>query len=125
MAKQGTACTNQNTGLYLDYNYEPELEMRDMKELQISEDILPVGEFKTHASRVIRRLQETKRPFVITQNGKPAAVLLTPAEFDRLNEHARFLEALDEGLSDSAAGRLIDDATLAGELDEVLGPPEP
>ena len=66
-----------------------------MKDLQMSEDILPVGEFKTHASRVIRRLQATKRPFVITQNGKPAAVLLTPAEFDRLNEHARFLEAID------------------------------
>jgi prevent-host-death family protein len=101
------------------------LEVRDVKYIQISEDILPVGEFKTHASRVIRRLQTTKRPFVITQNGKPAAVLLTPAEFDRLNEHARFLEAVDEGLSDSAAGRVIDDTTLTGELDEALGSLEP
>ncbi len=96
-----------------------------MKELRISEDILPVGEFKTQASRVIRRLRETKRPFVITQNGKPAAVLLTPAEFDRLNENARFLEAVDDGLSDSAAGRVIDDAKLTRELDEALGSPEP
>jgi prevent-host-death family protein len=100
------------------------LEVRDMKDLKISEDILPVGQFKTHASRVIRRLQATKRPFVITQNGKPAAVLLTPAEFDRLNEHAHFLEAVDEGLRDSAAGRVIDDAALTRELDEVLGPLE-
>jgi len=92
-----------------------------MKDLQISEDILPVGEFKTHASRVIRKLQTTNRPFVITQNGKPAAVLLTPAEFDRLNEHARFLDAVDEGLSDTAAGRVIDDAALTRELDETLG----
>ncbi len=95
-----------------------------MKELQISEDILPVGEFKTHASRVIRRLQVTKRPFVITQNGKPAAVLLTPDEFDRLNEHVRFLDAVDEGLEDSAARRVIDDAALTRELDKVLEPIE-
>lgn len=95
-----------------------------MKDLLISEDILPVGEFKTHASRVIRRLQATKRPFVITQNGKPAAVLLTPAEFDRLNEHARFLDAVDEGIADSSSGRVIGDAALTDELDEVLGPLE-
>ena len=93
-----------------------------MKDLQISEDILPVGEFKTHASKVIRRLQETKRPFVITQNGKPAAVLVTPGEFDRLNEHARFIEALDEGLKDVAGGRMVDDDELTRELDEAFGP---
>lgn len=96
-----------------------------MRNVLISEDILPVGEFKTHASRIIRRLQATNRPFVITQNGKPAAVLITPAEFDRLNEHAQFLDAVDEGLSDSAAKRVIDDAALASELDEVLGSLEP
>ncbi|MBN2340203.1 MAG: type II toxin-antitoxin system Phd/YefM family antitoxin [Deltaproteobacteria bacterium] len=96
-----------------------------MKDLQVSEDILPVGEFKTHASRVIRQLQATKRPFVITQNGKPAAVLITPSEFDRLNEHAAFLESVDEGFSDSIAGRVIDDSALTAELDETFGPLEP
>ncbi len=95
-----------------------------MKNLQISEDILPVGEFKTHASRVIRRLQTTKRPFVITQNGRPAAVLITPAEFDRLSEHARFLEAVDDGLADLSAGRICDDEALTEELKEALGPLE-
>ncbi|NLN62349.1 MAG: type II toxin-antitoxin system Phd/YefM family antitoxin [Myxococcales bacterium] len=96
-----------------------------MKSLQISEDILPVGEFKTHASKVLRQLQATKRPFVITQNGRPAAVLLTPAEFDRLNAQARFHTAIDEGLADAAAGRLIDDAALTRELDDTFGPLEP
>ena len=95
-----------------------------MKDIQISEDILPVGEFKTHASKVLRRLQETKRPFVITQNGKPAAVLLTPGEFDRLNAHSRFMEAVDEGLKDADRGRLIEDDELTRELDEAFGPPE-
>ena len=93
-----------------------------MKELQISEDILPIGEFKTQASGVIRRLATSRRPFVITQNGKPAAVLITPEEFDRLTEHARFLEAVDEGLSDSTAGRLVDDTELTQELDKTFGP---
>ena len=94
-----------------------------MKPMQVAEDILPLGEFKTQASRVIRRLREAKRPILITQNGKPAAVLVTPEDFDRLHEQARFLEAVQQGLADSEAGRLIDDKMLGRELDATFGPP--
>ncbi len=59
----------------------------------MSQDILPLGEFKTHASRVLRRLREARRPIVITQNGRPAGVLISPEEFDRLVEHDRFVTA--------------------------------
>ena len=93
-----------------------------MKPLHISEDILPIGEFKTHASRIVRHLQETRRPFVITQNGKAAAVLLSPDEFDRLQERARFVHAVDQGLADSAAKRIISDDQFERELDEEFGP---
>lgn len=93
-----------------------------MKTLQIAEDILPLGEFKTHASRVIRQLRTAKRPVVITQNGKPAAVLVTPEDFDRLQERGRFIDAVCEGLADSKAGRLIDDSELDREIDIAFGP---
>src|SRR5262249_27560323 len=92
-----------------------------MKSLQISEDILPIGEFKTRASQVLRTLRESQRPVVITQNGKPTAVLITPEEFDRLHERERFLEAVREGLADSEAGRVVDDKVLTRELDAALG----
>lgn len=66
-----------------------------MKTLHISEDIIPIGKFKAQASKVIRQLHETDRPVVITQNGVPVAVVLTPEEFDRLVE----CEALAERVS--------------------------
>ncbi len=92
-----------------------------MKPLQLSEDILPFGEFKTHASRVLRKLQESQRPVVITQNGRPAAVLITPQEFDALHERERFMSALQEGLADSEAGRVIEDDEMERLLDEKFG----
>jgi len=92
-----------------------------MKSLQISEDILPIGEFKTRASQVLRKLREAQRPIVITQNGKPTAVLITPEEFDRLHERDRFLEAVREGLADSEASRVVEDKVLTRELDAALG----
>jgi prevent-host-death family protein len=55
-----------------------------MARVDVAEDLVPVGEFKTHASRLLRKLHETGRPLVITQNGKASAVVLTPEEFEQL-----------------------------------------
>ena len=95
-----------------------------MKQLHVSRDIVPIGEFKAQASRLLRDLRNDKRPLVITQNGRPAAVLLTPEEFDRLSEREQFLSAVREGLADSEAGRVISDVDLTDELDRALGPME-
>ena len=92
-----------------------------MKSVQVSRDILPVGELKTHTSRVLRQLRTSRRPIVITLNGKPAAVLITPEEFDRLYERERFVEAVGKGLADAEAGRVVDDEVLSGELDAEFG----
>lgn len=94
------------------------------KALQVSQDILPIGDFKTHAGRVLRRLRDDGRPVVITQHGRPAGVLLSPEEYDRLREHDRFLEAVHEGLADAKAGRTISDEELGASLDELFGPLE-
>jgi prevent-host-death family protein len=96
-----------------------------MKPLQLSEDILPIGEFKTHASQVVRQLRQSQRPVVITQNGRPAAVLITPEEFDALHYRERFMAAVREGLADVEAGRLLDSEEVRRQLDEEFGPLEP
>jgi prevent-host-death family protein len=96
-----------------------------MKALHLSEDVLPLGDFKTHASRVLRQLKASQRPVVITQNGRPAAVLITPEEFDRMHERESFLAAVREGLADADAGRLIEDDEMERILRSEFGPPEP
>lgn len=92
-----------------------------MKSIQISEDIFPLGQFKTHASKVLRNLHEKNRPIVITQNGKPAAVLLTPEEFDRLSKQDQFVAAVKKGLQDVKAGNIISDEELSAMLREEFG----
>ncbi len=93
-----------------------------MKPLQIADDIVPVGEFKARMAETIRRLRDSGRAIVITQHGKPAAVLITPEEFDRICERERFVEAVGQGLTDGDAGRVLDDAEFAKELAAEFGP---
>jgi prevent-host-death family protein len=87
-----------------------------MKALKIAQDIVPVSEFKAQAAELLRRVTTTGQPLVITQNGKPAGVLLSPASFDELTERAQFIAAVQEGLADSEAGRVTDQATVAAEM---------
>jgi prevent-host-death family protein len=62
-----------------------------MAKVDVAEDLVPIGEFKTHASQLLRKLHETGRPLVITQNGKASAVVLTPEEFEQLG-YRRYVE---------------------------------
>jgi prevent-host-death family protein len=87
-----------------------------MKPLRVAEDVVPIGQFKAQAKTWLARTAETGQPLVITQNGRAAGVLLSPAEFDRLVERYQFARAIDEGLADAGAGRFVEDATLRARL---------
>lgn len=87
-----------------------------MKEVQVSDGIVPLGEFKAQAAKFLRRLSESGQPMVITQNGRPAGVLVSPKEFDRIQERQRFVESIAAGMADAEAGRVIDTAELKKRL---------
>jgi len=76
-----------------------------MKNLSIANDIVPVAEFKAGISRWLKTLQGSGHPLVITQNGKPAGVLLSPADYDELTYHKSFLDSVAQGLEDAESGR--------------------
>jgi len=92
-----------------------------MKEVQVSSDIVPLGELKSSASRLLRQLKETHRPLVITQNGKPAAVMLRPEDFDALVERQRFVDSVERGLRDVAEGRTYTEEEVEARLLEEFG----
>jgi prevent-host-death family protein len=93
-----------------------------MAPLHVATDIVPVGELKVQAAKLLRRVREERRPVVITQHGKPAGVLISPEEYDRLVDRERFISALEEGLQDSAAGRTLTNEELTADLDRKFGP---
>ena len=69
-----------------------------MRKVNVAEDIVPIAEFKTHASELIRRLHAHGRPMIITQNGRARAVVLTPEEFDALAYHQLVKLKIEAGL---------------------------
>ena len=80
-----------------------------MKPLKISKDVVTLAEFKNQAAALLERLLSSSQPLLITQNGKPAGVLLSPAEFDRIQEQdsSRFMDSVNKGIADADNGRVL------------------
>ncbi|MBE7518115.1 MAG: type II toxin-antitoxin system prevent-host-death family antitoxin [Thermoflexaceae bacterium] len=78
-----------------------------MGELRVSTGIVPLGDFKAHASRLLREIGESGGPIVITQNGRPAAVVLSPQAYDEMHDRV-FLAAVEAGIVQADAGLLVD-----------------
>jgi len=90
-----------------------------MRDISISNDIVPVGKFKVGISKFLKSVNLSKRPLVITQNGKPAGVLLSPSEYDELKYQKAFLDSVGRGLSDADSGRMITTKELKAQLAKV------
>ena len=86
-----------------------------MKPINIAQNIISLTDFKNKASKMLREIQSSHRPLVITQNGKAAAVLISPADFDILTEQVRFIDAVQRGLADVQNGRVLPDEDLDKE----------
>ena len=68
-------------------------------------DVRPVTEFRAHTSAVLEQVQTTKRPVVLTQHGRSAAVLLDVDVYESLVEEVAVIrdirkaeEQLDAGM---------------------------
>jgi prevent-host-death family protein len=92
-----------------------------MRTLRVSENIVPVSDFKAKAADWLRRLGESSEPVVITQNGKAAGVLLSPAAYDELTERFRFMRSVEQGLADVEAGRVTPHEEVVAEMRRRFG----
>lgn len=77
-----------------------------MKSIRIANDIIPLGEFKSGISSCLKKVQTTGHPLIITQNGRPAGVLLSPEEYDNLVYRKQFIESVERGMAAAESGEV-------------------
>ena len=87
-----------------------------MKNISVSSDIIPVGQFKASLAKYLKEIKSNRNSIIITQNGKPAGVLISPSEFDELRDTKLFIDSISRGLSDSDSGDVYSTSQLKNEL---------
>ena len=62
--------------------------------MNINRDIQTLSEFKQNASKLIKQVQKTKNPVVLTVNGKPAAVIQDVDTYQRMSDSKEYKGAV-------------------------------
>ncbi len=76
--------------------------------LDITKDIQSLTTFRRQSGDFMKQLKKSKRPVVLTVNGKAAAVVQDAEAYQRLLDIAAWAdeeEAIRQGLEDAKAGR--------------------
>ena len=63
-----------------------------MQRVVLDQDVKPISEFRANAASLVQQVRRTKRPLVITQQGRSAAVLLDVAEYEKLLARLELLQ---------------------------------
>ena len=82
--------------------------------MDLSKDIEPVTALKRSAADLITRATDRHSPIVITQNGKPTAVLQDVHSYERQQRALHLLKLLAQGEQDLRAGRVHDQESVDG-----------
>ena len=79
-----------------------------MPRLRIDKDIRSMSEFRTGIASFLRQVHDTKRPLIITQHGKGAAVLLDVGEYESMQEKIELLKDIQISVSQIENGEGIE-----------------
>lgn len=78
-----------------------------MQRLRIDQDIRSMSEFRTGIASFLKQVHDTKRPLIITQHGKGAAVLLDVGEYEAMQEKIELLNDVQISISQIENGEAI------------------
>jgi prevent-host-death family protein len=88
--------------------------------MDLTEDIEPVTALKRGAADLINRAAERHSPIIITQNGRPTAVLQDVASYERQRRALHLLKLLAQGDRDLDTGRVHDTAAVDAAVRDRL-----
>jgi len=81
---------------------------------------IPVSDLKQDASATLKRVRKSKGPLIVTQRGRPAAVMLSVDAYEKSKQEREILKLLALGEREIAVGKGFDLDDVLAEADELL-----
>lgn len=87
---------------------------------KLTEDVIPVTDFRANAAELIQKIKKTRRPLILTQHGRSAAVVEDMKEYEDRLERLELLEAIVRGLQAAEKGELVSHEEAMRQVDALL-----
>ena len=85
-----------------------------------SEDIKPISFLKNKTADIIKKVNETKRAVIITQNGEAKAVVQDIKSYENLQNSLAMLKMIIQSENDIENGDIIEQEKMFTDLDKEL-----
>ena len=87
-----------------------------MPVIKPSQDVQPLSAFRANAAGFLEQVRATKRPLVLTQHGKSAAIVLDVDEYESLVEELELVRDIRQAKAELARGEGIPHEQVVAEL---------
>jgi prevent-host-death family protein len=87
-----------------------------MATLKPSQDVQPLSAFRANAAGFLDQVRSTKRPLVLTQHGKSAAVVLDVDQYEALVDEIELIRDIRQAKEELARGEGIPHDEVVAEL---------
>jgi prevent-host-death family protein len=88
--------------------------------MQITNDIKPVTYLKSRAADVLKHINETHRPMIITQNGEAKAVIQDPKSYQDMRNAISLLKLLSLAEEDIKNEKTHSEDEVFNAIEELL-----
>jgi prevent-host-death family protein len=88
--------------------------------MNITTDIKPVTYLKSKAADLLKQINETHRPVIITQNGEPRAVLQDPKSYENMRNAIGILKLISQGEEEIKNGKSKSQEEVFENIENVL-----
>jgi prevent-host-death family protein len=88
--------------------------------MNISSDIRPVTYLKSRAADLLKQINDTHRPVIITQNGEPRAVIQDPQSFEDMRNAIGILKLISMGEEDIKNGNILEQEAVFKNIEEKM-----
>ncbi len=88
--------------------------------MNIKDYIKPISYIKTNAAEMLKKVNETHNPIIITQNGEPKAVLLDTQTYQSMRDSIGILKILSQSEKDIEREHLYTQEDVFIEIDKKI-----
>jgi antitoxin YefM len=78
-----------------------------MPRIRLTDDVRPLSEFRANVAAFVQRVRKTRRPMVLTQHGRSAAVLVDVAAYEELLDRVELLQDVERAERQLAKGQAV------------------
>ncbi len=88
--------------------------------MDFSKDIKPIDYFQKNPDYVLDRINETRRPIIITRNGEAQGVIVDPESYRNLLDSLKIMKLLSQSEKEIQQGKVLEQSVFFENLQKSL-----